>query len=1127
MILGPFYAFSLLAGAFNWAMTYAQNTTMMAMKRSVQNPVVKSMPKPHTEPPTFAMLKDAGDAFVEHPTHIDTKLKDDENATKPLSITSARDFEDMSQDMHRLFEGKETEQNWDKRRKAIIKISRITHGNGIHDYRPQYITFIKSQLDNILKVVDSLRTNVSTAGLHTLQHIANALGHGVDFMVDFVAETLITRCCNTSKVKRDLAIATFETIISNATCNKNILHYIVSASEHKDPNARTAAGGWLMAIFAKNGRHCDHASVLDLIEKCIKNGLNDAKPQVRTPMRTTYATYATMWPDRADRLRDSLDFKTQKMLDSNVTVEPTKSSLKQQPSIKDIKAAKKKEMDAQESARPESAHSNRPSIRDIKAAKIREMKAKEVPRPPSAQGNKTSVRDARPSKRREADVEDAARPPSAQASQPLIKDTKTARKRDAVTEDTTRPSSAQSARSSTREIKTTRKQDVNAENVIRPPPPQSNNATGRRDVEAQDTARPMSSQLYPSTYERKFHILSSAPMRPQRGLIELKRIPPKQAAVVQQKADAETMDLLQMDDITMKKEADKQVQDLDNAALQLSSSRREVSQSETGTTKVPPFELGQDEQQILIKDAAPLAATDRNSVRAGMRNRSTSTNVPPVYTEVDKRARKHGDSHKGGPPPSKHGRTHSGGSIQTHEDNASAGQVGVGKISQVTKRRSEERMKAGNEVVKEVPAGHAGAGKISQVTKRRSEERMKDGKEVVKEAPAGHAGAGKISQVTKKRSEERMKVRKEVEHSDLPRNGPPPSKHGRTRSTGSIQIHEDKASAGQAGAGKISQVTKRRSEERMKAGKEVVKVPSRRRSIRSPSPPTALREIDQLNQILEPSKKEENMRQKYISTEIAVRNRSISPNTKDPGKARTQLSNGIEKIRARKMDDHGYRRLQGLIKANDDLFQDEEKYDELLLALLDTLETPNTERRQPLGRQYDNKFQILVTIRLMLAHSAKYCAPYHARALSALLTARRNFESRCHIVGGLEETAEDIVDACSSTEVIDPVLDVLELQEHDDAGYRAISMGLHILSGLVARIKGTEIMDKIQEERLTHFALKCLRNENSETRRATVAFCVELRRLINPEEKYFQMVAGNDEALKSLLTYFIATNRRR
>ena len=309
--------------------------------------------------------------------------------------------------------------------------------------------------------------------------------------------------------------------------------------------------------------------------------------------------------------------------------------------------------------------------------------------------------------------------------------------------------------------------------------------------------------------------------------------------------------------------------------------------------------------------------------------------------------------------------------------------------------------------------------------------------------------------------------------------------------------------------------------------RNVARVATRTRSTSSPSPPTVLREIDQLNQTMEPVKNQENTRQKYISTETAERNRSVSPQTKNPDKARKQLSRAVEQIRARTMDDYGYRRLQGLIKAHETLFQDEQKYDDLLLALLDTLESPNTERRQPLGRQFNNKFQILVTIRLMLLHSAKYCAAYHARALSALITARRNFEARCHIVGGLEETAEDIVAACSPAEVIDPILDVLELQEYGEAGYRAISMGLQMLSGVVARIKGSEIADKGQEGRLTRYALKCLRNENSETRRATIAFCVELRRLINPEAKYFKVVAGNDEALKSLLTYFIATNRRK
>lgn len=337
-----------------------------------------------------------------------------------------------------MFEGKETEQNWDKRRKAIIKIARITSGNGPVEYRAQYISFIKSSLDCILKVVDSLRTNVTTAGLNLLQQIAETLGHGVDFMIDFVAETLIARCCNTSKVKRDPAIATFESIVSNATCNKSILHYVLSASEHKDPNARTAVAGWLIAILNRNGRHCDQAGLLDLIEKCIRNGLNDAKPQVRTPMRDTYSVFSKLWPERAERLRGNLDTKTQKMLVSSTTFEPAKSSLKR-PSIRDIRAARKKELDALQSAHPESAPPKSPSVKDVKASRSREMEAKDIIRPQSAQSIRPSVRDPKTLKKQYKDTEDAHRPPSAHSTHRPTKDVNTARKRGIEAEVIVRP----------------------------------------------------------------------------------------------------------------------------------------------------------------------------------------------------------------------------------------------------------------------------------------------------------------------------------------------------------------------------------------------------------------------------------------------------------------------------------------------------------------------------------------------------------------------------------------------------------------------------------------------------------------------------------------------------------------
>ena len=259
--------------------------------------------------------------------------------------------------------------------------------------------------------------------------------------------------------------------------------------------------------------------------------------------------------------------------------------------------------------------------------------------------------------------------------------------------------------------------------------------------------------------------------------------------------------------------------------------------------------------------------------------------------------------------------------------------------------------------------------------------------------------------------------------------------------------------------------------------------------------------------------------------ETAEKPRSISPRSKDPEEAKKMMARGIERITSRTIDDHGYRKLQGLIHYHDQIFEDEHKYDEMLLALLDALETPNTEKRVPLGRPFDNKFQILVTIRLMFLHNRKYFAAYFPRAMSAIVTARRNFESRNHIVSGLEETAQDIMTACDPPDVIDAVLDVLETEETDEAGCRTIAMGLHILSGLSARMRALSAsLDSQQELRMAKFGRVCLREQNSVVRRAVIGYCLELRRMIRPEERFFRLVTGDVEDLKNLITYYVASS---
>jgi CLIP-associating protein 1/2 len=263
-------------------------------------------------------------------------------------------------------------------------------------------------------------------------------------------------------------------------------------------------------------------------------------------------------------------------------------------------------------------------------------------------------------------------------------------------------------------------------------------------------------------------------------------------------------------------------------------------------------------------------------------------------------------------------------------------------------------------------------------------------------------------------------------------------------------------------------------------------------------------------------------KREWLKGELAERRKRISPVSKDLEEAKRQLASGISGIKSRTLDDLGYRKLQGLIGYHDQIFGDEEKkYDEMLLALLDALETPIAEIRDPFDRPFDSKFQILVTIRLMFMHQPQYCTAYFPRAMSALLMARRNFRTGNHMVSGLEEIARHITRACIPPDVIDAVMDVLETEERDEAGNRTIAMGLHILTGLSARLRESrDPVDPLQERRMAKFALTCLRESATVVRRAVIEYCVELKRLITPEARFFRLVTGDIDSLMNLITYY-------
>lgn len=267
----------------------------------------------------------------------------------------------------------------------------------------------------------------------------------------------------------------------------------------------------------------------------------------------------------------------------------------------------------------------------------------------------------------------------------------------------------------------------------------------------------------------------------------------------------------------------------------------------------------------------------------------------------------------------------------------------------------------------------------------------------------------------------------------------------------------------------------------------------------------------------------ENTHRRWRKIEIAEKRRSISPRSKDPVKARDMIDKGIKRIKANAMDVHGYRKLQGLIKYHDSIFTDEEKYDEMLMALLEDVEGPPDGKPRPMGRPLDLKTQVLVTIRLMFAHKNPYVPAYYPRLTVAMLNARKHYDINCHIVSGLERTVDDIVMACKPREVMEAVLDLIETEERDDEGYRAIGMGIYVMNGLFRRLNKSGVrMTQPVLERVGKFAQEGLKDPRPDIRRATTELCVELHRMLRDDQEFWRLVDSPQGDYRNLLTYYIA-----
>ena len=251
----------------------------------------------------------------------------------------------------------------------------------------------------------------------------------------------------------------------------------------------------------------------------------------------------------------------------------------------------------------------------------------------------------------------------------------------------------------------------------------------------------------------------------------------------------------------------------------------------------------------------------------------------------------------------------------------------------------------------------------------------------------------------------------------------------------------------------------------------------------------------------------------------------------EANRARRLLGSGIDRIRSRTLEAHGFRKVQELIKSNPDLFStNEEKLGQLFSALIDYLETPSSSLPAGVAPKSQNlKAQVLATLRVLIHAQKRDAAQWHARILTSVLKARAEYDGSEHVVNDMEKTiAETISEQATSLDCLEGVISLIE--SANPAGptaspnqTRTLAASLTTIVSILHSTQATVPQRQIQ--RLCRIAVALLSDMDADVRRADTELCVCLHERLAPTQDkdaaFWEAMGEVNNGQKSLITYYI------
>ncbi|KAJ5771269.1 uncharacterized protein N7511_003320 [Penicillium nucicola] len=1020
----------------------------------------------------------------------------DDDGLEPFDVASARDIDDLVRDMLPWFEGRESEDNWSKREKNVILFRRLTRGNAPHDFMQTYINATKTLLDGIFKVVNSLRTTMSTNGSLLIQDIARTCGPRIDSMVEIIMQNLMKLCSALKKIAAQNGNAAVDAVIENVSFSIRLLQHVSFASQDKNVQVRLFATGWLKTLITRQAHQkstVEHGGGLDLVEKAIKKGLADANPAVREASRSTFWTFFSVWPERAEAIMNTLDAKSRTLLEKDgsnpnggprpASALPAKSPTKSRTALQEAIAARKR---AQTPSRPESAQP---------ALSVQQAFPEAKP-PAAARPTRTVPTGAPLSSLSSAPMRPGMKPRRAELSRPATADPY-ARRPESRTQSTHPSSASKPPTSSPRSVKS-KPSTPNAKPLTAPRiRPHEANPSGPAK------GRPKKLDLSKSKSHNDLGAASRARSDSNDSLTN-----PSSARTPR------TPRTPRYDNHLSASEDHHSPPQFSPASAVFDSPQFSASQpmlhSAPHGTHIGSVPVDEPEPMVLEEYAEPAVMPPSPRIAEPYVAAPIDAHLIPVPESVSK---PHSDPMIIYEDPA----TPTTPTTPTRTRHShSIGHLTPSRSSIPTRSpiRSPVRSPARSEQLDQ----HA--TEPETVLEDASTSTMSSAKRSTPELAPSHDSALNFEARTPSPTR-----RAPLQPTPSPSRGHvQPAASNIVTGVDSMDLEDTPVGSPETHCteshGSNENATPHMS--------KVVDLPVPRSVVK----PTALEEVPVNESTPRPANVRERsmeaMSQSILSSstpddstrrirKFNDRHRSPSPRSKDPANAREMIHKALARIASRTMEPSGYRKLQALFQYHgEEIVPRSQEYNAMLEALLGELESVPTSRKD-----HDVKTQVLATIRSMLLRTREQFQPYDMLAMSAFIRARQHYESSSHFVTCLEEVTDKLVFLTLPQTAITGVLQALDLGEdaETDETHRSIIMGLNTIQQSLTRPK-VEVADDLLAS-IGAVVMQQLGHPRPGVRKSATELCTFLN-LTFGSERVQKVTQPPREGSLNLLTYFMA-----